>query len=259
MRIITKPFKTHIFYFTLLFSSCQSEQIQWIEGLEHDKKGSNKPVYPTTLDKQLAYINKYPKDTLRNITILKKTIKDAVNAEDDELAYKLFLIGLQKYPDIVRDDEFFDFINYFYTGMLKEESTAKWITGIIIDHWNEDQKTAYFSTIYQNIKEEFPKLKSYQQGEQLVNMAKIHSLILPNGEQSALFLWKSYEIMRWMGSDLEALNLLDLILIRHENWKNIKMVKKERELLLKNKNRLKWNGKEKINIAPNKKDQTPVS
>ncbi len=259
MRIITKPFKTHIFYFTLLFSSCQSEQIQWIEGLEHDKKGSNKPVYPTALDKQLAYINKYPKDTLRNITILKKTIKDAVNAEDDELAYKLFLLGLQKYPDIVRDDDFFDFINYFYTGMFKEENTAKWITGIIIDRWNEDQKTAYFSTIYQNIKEEFPKLKSYQQGEQLVNMAKIHSLILPNGEQSALFLWESYEIMRWMGSDLEALNLLDLILIRHENWKNIKMVKKERDLLLKNKNRLKWYGKEKINIAPYKKDQTPVS
>jgi hypothetical protein len=259
LRIITKPFKTHIFYFTLLFSSCQSEQIQWIEGLEHDKKGSNKPVYPAALDKQLAYINKYPKDTLRNITILKKTIKDAVNAEDDELAYKLFLLGLQKYPDIVRDDDFFDFINYFYTGMLKEENTAKWITGIIIDHWNEDQKTAYFSTIYKNIKEEFPKLKSYQQGEQLVNMAKIHSLIIPKGEQSALFLWKSYEIMRWMGSDLEALNLLDLILIRHENWKNIKMVKKERDLLLKNKNRLKWNGKEKINIAPYKKDQTPVS
>jgi hypothetical protein len=259
LRIITKPFKTHIFYFTLLFSSCQSEQIQWIEGLEHDKKGSNKPVYPAALDKQLAYINKYPKDTLRNITILKKTIKDAVNAEDDELAYKLFLLGLQKYPDIVRDDDFFDFINYFYTGMLKEENTAKWITGIIIDHWNEDQKTAYFSTIYQNIKEEFPKLKSYQQGEQLVNMAKIHSLIIPKGEQSALFLWKSYEIMRWMGSDLEALNLLDLILIRHENCKNIKMVKKERDLLLKNKNRLKWDGKEKINIAPYKKDQTPVS
>jgi hypothetical protein len=259
LRIITKPFKTHIFYFTLLFSSCQSEQIQWIEGLEHDKKGSNKPVYPAALDKQLAYINKYPKDTLRNITILKKTIKDAVNAEDDELAYKLFLLGLQKYPDIVRDHDFFDFINYFYTGMLKEENTAKWITGIIIDHWNEDQKTAYFSTIYQNIKEEFPKLKSYQQGEQLVNMAKIHSLIIPKGEQSALFLWKSYEIMRWMGSDLEALNLLDLILIRHENWKNIKMVKKERDLLLKNKNRLKWDGKEKINIAPYKKDQTPVS
>lgn len=259
MRIITKPFKTHIFYFTLLFSSCQSEQIQWIEGLEHDKKGSNKPVYPTALDKQLAYINKYPKDTLRNITILKKTIKDAVNAEDDELAYKLFLLGLQKYPDIVRDDDFFDFINYFYTGMFNEENTAKWITGIIIDRWNEDQKTAYFSTIYQNIKEEFPKLKSYQQGEQLVNMSKIHSLIIPKREQSALFLWKSYEIMRWLGSDLEALNLLDLILIRHENWKNIKMVKKERDLLLKNKNRLKWNGKEKINIAPNKKDQTPVS
>lgn len=259
MRLNTKPFKTHIFYFTLLFSSCQSEQIQWFEGLEHDKKGGNKPVDPTALDKQLAYINKYPKDTLRNITILIKTIKDAVNAEDDELAYKLFLLGLQKYPDIIRDDEFFNFINYFYIGMLKEEDTAKWITGIIKDRWNEDQKSAYFSTIYQNIKEEFPKLKSYQHVEQLVNMAKIHSLILPNGEQSGLFLWKSYEIMRWMGSDLAALDLLDLIIIRHKNWKNIRMVKKEKELLLKNKNRLKWNGKEKINISPYKKDQTPVS
>ncbi|MFN6020289.1 MAG: hypothetical protein ACK49F_07885, partial [Bacteroidota bacterium] len=140
-----------------------------------------------------------------------------------------------------------------------EEDTAKWITGIIKDRWNEDQKSAYFSTIFQNIKEEFPKLKSYQHVEQLVNMAKIHSLILPNGEQSGLFLWKSYEIMRWMGSDLAALDLLDLIIIRHKNWKNIRMVKKEKELLLKNKKRLKWNGKEKINISPYKKDQTPVS
>ena len=259
MRLITKPFKTHIFYCTLLFSSCQSEQIRWIDGLEHDKKGVNKSVYPTSLDKQLAYINKYPKDTLRNITIIKKTIKDAIFAEDEELAYKLIILGLQKYPNIITEDEIYDFINYFYTEILKEKETAQWISGIIIEHWNEDLKSAYFSTIYQNIKEEFPKLKSYQNGEQLVKMAKMHSIIFPDEEQSALFLWKSYEIMRWMDSELEAINLLDLIMIRHKNWKYIKMVKRERNLLVKNKNKLKWDGKEKIKIEPSKRDQTPVS
>lgn len=259
MRLITKPFKTHIFYFTLLFSSCQSEQIQWIEGLDRDKIGNSKVVFPTALDRQLAYINKYPKDTLRNINIIKETIKDAVNEADEELAYKLVILGLQKYPNIIVETEFLNLVNYFYKEILKEEYTAKWISGLTVNHWNKNQKLAYFLTLYQNIKEEFPKLKSYNSGEQLVNMAKIHSLIFPNEEQSALFLWKSYEIMRWMESDMEAINLLELIMIRHKNWKSIKMVKKERTQLMKSKNRVNWSGREKNNIAPNKKDQTTVS
>jgi hypothetical protein len=90
-------------------------------------------------------------------------------------------------------------------------------------------------------------------------MAKIHSLFFPDKEESALFLWRSYEIMRKMGSEKEALGLLDLILLRHKKWENIKGVKKEREELIQRKKRAKWNDKGKLPIDINTKDQTPVS
>jgi hypothetical protein len=239
-----------------LLSSCQSEQVQWIEGLN---QGSDNPGIPSELDKQLAYINKYPKDTLRNFSLLEKTISTAIDNQNEELAYKLIVLSLQKYPNIVFEDTFFNIINNFYLTILKEEDTAIWISGIVKDKWSKDKKTAYFMTKYHNIKEENLKFISYQQGEQLVNMAKIHSLFFPDMEESALFLWRSYESMRKMGSDKEALGLLDLIIVRHKKWENIKEVKKEREELIQRKKRTKWNDKGKIPFEINKKDQAPVS
>jgi hypothetical protein len=90
-------------------------------------------------------------------------------------------------------------------------------------------------------------------------MAKIHSLFFPEKEESALFLWRSYEIMRRMGSNKEALSLLDLIIVRHKKWENINAVKKERAELIKSKKRSKWNDKGKLPFEINKKDQAPVS
>ena len=242
-----------------MLSSCQSEQVQWIEGLDNDGKGNNNPGIPSELDKQLAYLNKYPKDTLRNFTLLKESITTAIDDDNEELAYKLIVLSLQKYPDIVFEAEFFNAINNFYTTIIKEEETAKWISGIVIERWNKDKKTAYFMTKYNYIKEENLKLISYQYGEQLVNMAKIHSLFFPKKEESALFLWKSYEIMRRMGSNKEALSLLDLIIVRHKKWENINAVKKEKAELIKSKKRSKWNDKGKLPFEINKKDQAPVS
>ena len=259
MRLITNPFKIYILYFILLLSSCQSEQVQWIEGLDNDGKGNNNADIPSELDKQLAYLNKFPQDTLRNFILLKNSIATAIADENEELAYKLIVLSLQKYPDIIFEAEFFNAINNFYTTILKEEETAKWISGIVINRWSKDIKTAHFMTKYNNIKEENLKLISYQDGEQLVNMAKIHSLFFPDKEESALYLWRSYEIMRGMGSDKEALSLLDLIIVRHKKWENLKAVKIERAELIQSKKRPKWNDKVKIPFEINKKDQAPVS
>jgi hypothetical protein len=242
-----------------LLSSCQSEQVQWIEGLDNDGKGNNNADIPSELDKQLAYLNKFPQDTLRNFILLKNSIATAIADENEELAYKLIVLSLQKYPDIIFEAEFFNAINNFYTTILKEEETAKWISGIVINRWSKDIKTAHFMTKYNNIKEENLKLISYQDGEQLVNMAKIHSLFFPDKEESALYLWRSYEIMRRMGSDKEALSLLDLIIVRHKKWENLKAVKIERAELIQSKKRPKWNDKVKIPFEINKKDQAPVS
>jgi hypothetical protein len=259
LQLITNPFKIHILYFILLLSSCQSEQVQWIEGLDNHGKGNNNPVIPSALDKQLAYLNKYPKDTLRNFILLRNSITTAIADENEELAYKLIVLSLQKYPDIIFEAEFFNAINNFYTTILKEEETAKWISGIVVERWNKDKKITYFMTKYDFIKEENLKLISYQEGGQLVNMAKIHSLFFPDKEESALFLWRSYEIMRRMGSDKEALSLLDLIIVRHKKWEKLNAVKKERAELIQSKKRSKWNDKVKIPFEINKKDQAPVS
>jgi len=259
LRLITNHFKTHILYFSLLFSSCQSEQIQWIEGLDDNRKESNSPALPSELDRKIAYIHKYPKDTLRNFTILKKSIYEAINNENEELTYKLILLGLQKYPTIILEKEFYNAISHFYLYILKEEDTIKWMSGIVLEKWSEDQRTAFFMTLYQNIMEEVNKSKSYKKTEQIVNMAKIHSLVYPDLDQSAYFLWKSYEILRWMDSDLAALNLLDLILVRHKRWEDIKEVKKEKEKLIRSINRLKWIDKKKIELDTFKKYQAPVS
>ncbi len=256
---MTNPFKIYILYFVLLLSSCQSEQVQWIESLDNDNKGNNNPGIPSALDKQLAYLNKYPKDTIRNFTLLKNSITTAINDENEELAFKLIVLSLQKYPDIIFEVEFFNAIYNFYNTILKEEETAKWISGIIKERWSKDKKIKYFMTKYNNIMEENLKLISFQDSGELVNMAKIHSLFFPEKEESALFLWKSYEIMRRMSNDKEALSLLDLIIVRHKKWENLKVVKKERAELIQSKKRPKWNDKVKIPFEINKKDQAPVS
>lgn len=259
LRLITKPFKFHLFYFTILFASCQSEQIQWIEGLDYEKKGSKSPTIPSELDKQLAYLNKYPDDTLRNFTLLKRSIATAVNDEDEELAFKLMVLSLQKYPGIIREIDFFNIIHKFYTTILKEEETATWISGIVLNKWDQEKKIAYFMTLYHRIKVKMPDLTSYQSNEQLTNMAKTHSLFFPDKAESAFFLWKSYEIMLEMGSKKEALSLLDLIIVRHKKWENIRTVKKERQRLILHKNGTKWNDKEKLPSDASKKNQAPVS
>jgi hypothetical protein len=259
LRLINNHFKTLILYFSLLFSSCQSEQIQWIEELNDNRKESNHLAYPSELDKRIAYIHKYPKDTLRNFTILKKSIIESINVKNEDLTYKLILLGLQKYPSIILEKEFYDAISDFYLHILREENTIKWMSGIVLEKWNEDQKTAFFMTLFHNIKEEIDKSKSYKKGEEIVNMAKIHSLLFPDLEQSAYFLWKSYEILRWMESDFAAIKILDLILVRHKSWADIKKVKKERGILIRNKNRLIWINKDKINLDTSKKYQAPVS
>jgi hypothetical protein len=83
----------------------------------------------------------------------------------------------------------------------------------------------------------YPRGGSLDACEQLVNMARIHSLLFPLDEKSPLLLWKSYEIMKWIGSESEAKNLLDLIIIRHKTWGRLKEVKKERELIILEKNK----------------------
>lgn len=258
LRLITNDFITLILFFSLLLPSCQSEQIQWIDGLNNDRKESNKPAYSTDLDKQMAYLHKYPKDTLRNYIILKKSLEEAIQKGNEELTHKIILFGLKKYPKIIVEKEFYNAMYNFYQNILKEETT-NWMSGIILENWNENQKTVFFMTLYQSVKEEFINSNSFKRGEQIVNMAKIHSLIFPDSDLSALFLWKSYEILRWMDSNTEALNLLDLILVRHKSWVDIKKVVKEREKLIKNKNRLKWISKGKIDLDTFKKYQAPVS
>jgi hypothetical protein len=259
LQLINNHFKILILFFSLLYSSCQSEQIQWIEGLDDDRKESNHLVYPSELDKQIAYIYKYPKDTLRNFIILKTAIQEAIDSKKQEITYKIILLGLQKYPNIILEKEFYNALSYFYLYTLKEEDTTKWMSGIVLEKWSEDQKTVFFMTLYHSIKEEINKSKSYKKGEQIVNMAKIHSLVFPDLDQSAYFLWKSYEILRWIDSDHAALNILDLILVRHKRWVDINKVKKEREILIRSKNRLKWIDKKRIDIDTFKKYQAPVS
>lgn len=259
LRLITNDFITLILIFSLLLSSCQSEQIQWIEGLNNDSIESNKPAHSTDFDKQMAYLHKYPKDTLQNYIILKKSIKEALEKENEDLIYKIILIGLKKYPKLIFEKEFYTATYFFYHYILKEEETTNWLSGIILENWNEDQKTAFFMKLYHSVKEGFINSNSYKGGEQILNMAKIHSLVFPDSDQSALFLWKSYEILHWMDSNIEALNLLDLILVRHKSWVDIKKVKKEREKLIRSKNRLKWMSKDKIYIDTFKKYQAPVS
>lgn len=259
LRLINNPLKLHLFYFTLLFSSCQSEQIQWIEGLDYEKKGSKSPTIPSELDRQLAYFNKYPEDTLRNFTLLKKSITTAINDEDEELAFKLMILGLRRYPGIIYENDFFNIIREFYTTILKEEETATWISGIVVNKWDQEKKIAHFMILYHRIKDKMPDSTSYQDSEQLTSMAKTHSLFFPDKAESAFFLWKSYEIMLEMGSKKEALSLLDLIIVRHKKWENIRTVKKERERLILHKKGTKWNDKEKLPLDSSKKNQAPVS
>lgn len=259
LRLITKFFKFHLFYFTILFASCQSEQIQWIEGLDYEKKGSKSPTIPSELDRHLAYFNKYPEDTLRNFTLLKKSIKTALNEENEELVFKIIILGIQKYPNIMYEVDFFNIVHDFYTNILKEETTATWISGIVTEKWSKDLKLNHFMTLYHKIKIEIPDLSTYQYSEELVNMAKSHSLFFPDKEESALFLWKSYEIMLQMGSKSEALSLLDLIMVRHKKWENIKLVKKEREKLILHNQLSKRHEKEKPSLDASKRNQAPVS
>jgi hypothetical protein len=89
-------------------------------------------------------------------------------------------------------------------------------------------------------------------------MAKIHSLLFPKNEESPEFLWKTHELMLLMGSETEALNLLDLIIIRHKNWRDIKKAKISKEQIIKKMNK-EWFLKNNSTRDPDKNNQLPVS
>lgn len=219
-----------IYLLFTLFSSCRTE--------------NKEVVLPNELDNQLAYIQRFPEDTLKNYEILKKSIITSIELKNEELTYKLILFAIKKYPGIVQDKEVLQLTIYFYGTYLNQEETALWIESITNGTWNESKKIIYFDQYVNKIIKKFPEENTLHSCEQLVNMAKIHSLLLPLNENSPLFLWKSFEIMKRIGSKSEAKNVLDLILIRHKNWHRIKEVKKEREWLI---------------LEKNKKNQAPVS
>jgi hypothetical protein len=219
-----------IYFLFTLFSSCQTE--------------NKEVVLPDELDNQLAYIQRFPEDTLKNYEILKKSIITSIELKNEDLTYKLILYAIKKYPGIVQDKEVLQLTIYFYGTYLNQEETALWIEGITNGTWNESKKIIYFNQYVDKIIKKFPEENALHFCEQLVNMAKIHSLLFPLNENSPLFLWKSFEIMKWIGSKSEAKNVLDLILIRHKTWHRIKEVKREREWLI---------------LEKNKKNQAPVS
>jgi hypothetical protein len=61
-----------------------------------------------------------------------------------------------------------------------------------------------------------------------------------------------------MGSETEALNLLDLIIIRHKNWRDIKKAKISKEQIIKKMNK-EWFLKNNSTRDPDKNNQLPVS
>lgn len=90
-------------------------------------------------------------------------------------------------------------------------------------------------------------------------MAKIHSILFPENDNSPEFLWTAYELLYLSGNSNDALNVLDLILIKHKGWINIKDVKREKRKLIKIKTSSKWLQKERMQLEQPRKDQAPVS
>jgi hypothetical protein len=207
----------------LTISSCQTD--------------NNSSVSQDGIDNQLAYIQRFPRDTLKNYQIFKKSIISTMELKNEELTYKLILHALRKYPAIIQDKDLQQFIIYFYNTILQQEDTAFWIENISHGTWSDENKIEYFEYYIRKIRRLYPRGGSLDACEQLVNMARIHSLLFPLDEKSPLLLWKSYEIMKWIGSESEAKNLLDLIIIRHKTWGRLKEVKKERELIILEKNK----------------------
>lgn len=243
----------------LSLNSCQSEQVHWFEDLEDKKEISSKKEKNAEIDKCLAYINRFPEDSIRNIQILKKTIINSLKSEDEELTYKLILLSLKNYPEIINDKEIEQLTFHFYQSYLKELETTNWIKGIIITKWNEKEKSSYLQFYTNQIKKELPDITAFHKSKQLLSMAKIHSLLFPKSENSPLFLWKSYEIMCLTGNSKEALNILDLILIRHKDWIQIENVKKEKRKIIKLKTKNKNLQYDWLPFEEPDKNHAPVS
>lgn len=259
MKLTNLPVTKIILGFILFFYACQSEQIDWIDELEDKKNKVRRPAISADVDRQLAYIHRFPRDTNRNIDLLKEAILTSVKMGDEELTYKLIMLSLKKYPKIIYEYDMEYITLNFYRSYLKEQETAHWIYGIVREKWNEKEKSSYFALYANQIKKAYPEVKSYHDSEQLVNMAKIHSLLFQDSENSPEYLWQAYEIMLLTGSGKEAINILDLILIRHKTWIHIKEVEREKGKFLKSKGKLKWLKKEKTTLDQPKKDQAPVS
>ena len=140
MKLTAISVKMLILGLILSLNSCQSEQVHWFEDLEDKKEISSKKEKNDEIDKCLAYINRFPEDSIRNIQILKKTIINSLKSEDEELTYKLILLSLKNYPEIINDKEIEQLTFHFYQSYLKELETTNWIKGIIITKWNEKEK-----------------------------------------------------------------------------------------------------------------------
>lgn len=259
MKLSTITVNKLILGLILFFYACQSEQINWIAELEDKKAKVRRRVISADVDRQLAYIHRFPRDTNRNINLFKEAIITSVKMGDEELTYKLIILSLKKYPKIIFENEMEYLTINFYRTYLKEQETAHWIYGIIREKWNEKEKSSYFALYANQIKKAYPEVKSYHDIEQLVNMAKIHSLLFQDSDNSPEYLWQAYEIMLLTGSGKEAINILDLILIRHKSWIHIKKVGREKGKFLKSKSSLKWLKKEKAALEQPNKDQAPVS
>lgn len=259
MKITELSVKILFVGFILSFYACQSEQNNWVEGLEDKKSYINPEESPTDLDRQLAYIHRFPRDTIRNINIVKKSILSTLKNENEELTYKLILWSLNKYPKIIKDKEMEQLTLYFYESYLKEQETIKWISEIIRDKSTESEKVTYFNEFANQIKKDFPGPNAFHDSKQILSMAKIHSILFPENENSPEFLWTAYEIMYLTGSSNDALNVLELILIKHKGWINIKDVKREKRRLIKIKTSSKWLQKEKLQLEQPRKTQAPVS
>jgi len=259
LKLSIIPVNKLILGLILFFYACQSEQINWIAELEDKKVKVRRPAISADVDRQLAYIHRFPRDTNRNINLFKEAILTAVKIGDEELTYKLIILSLKKYPKIIYENDMEYLTINFYRTYLKEQETANWIFGIIKEKWNEKEKLAYYSLYANQIKKAYPEIKAYHDSEQIVNMAIIHSLLFQENENSPEFLWQAYQIMLLTSSEKEAINILDLISIRHKSWIHIKKVGREKDKFLKSKRSLKWLKKEKSVLEQPNKDQAPVS
>jgi hypothetical protein len=238
--------------------SCQSEQMSWSDEWKRKELETRNPRISEDLDKKLAYINKFPKDTLYHFDLLKNSIAAAIKSGDEEVTYQLILFSLKKYPKIIQDEEMKAHTLYCYHEILHENETGKWVNALVDGDLDGSEKKNYFFAFAKGIEDTFPKPSSFHEGKQLISMAKIHSLLFPKNEESPEFLWKTHELMLLMGSETEALNLLDLIIIRHKNWRDTKKAKISKEQIIKKMNK-EWFLKNNSTRDPDKNNQLPVS